>query len=269
MDDKKSRVKEFWNEAACGEKLYLFGHDQTERYNNQLERRYELEPFIRNFAEFEGQKGKKVLEIGVGLGADHQMFAEAGAELYGCDLTERAVEYTRKRMKLFNLKSEIIVADAEQLPYASDSFDTVYSYGVLHHSPDTKRALEEVYRVLKTNGEARIMIYHKESIVGLMLWMRYGLLALKPFRSLEYIYANYLESPGTQAFTIDEARLICSKFRETNIDIVLSHGDLLSSSAGQRHNGILLNFGRKIFPRWIVRKFFYKNGLLMLIHLVK
>lgn len=88
------------------------------------------------FAEHEGTK---VLEVGVGLGADHQRWAEADVELYDCDLTERAVEFTKGRLALFELKSDLRVADAEQLPYGDEEFDVVYSWGVLHHSPDTPR----------------------------------------------------------------------------------------------------------------------------------
>ena len=71
-----------------------------------LLKRYELEPYINNFAEFEKAKNKKFLEIGVGLGADHQKFVEAGAESYGIDLTERSVEITKMRLNKFSLKSK-------------------------------------------------------------------------------------------------------------------------------------------------------------------
>ncbi len=78
-------------------------------------------------------KGLKVLEVGVGLGADHQQFADAGAELYGIDLTEKAVEHTRKRLAYLGLESNLSVGDAEDLDFPDESFDLVYSWGVLHH----------------------------------------------------------------------------------------------------------------------------------------
>jgi len=97
----------------------------------------------------------------VGLGADHQRFAEAGAELYGIDLTPRAIERTRRRLALLGLTSRLAVDDAEA-PYFSDGrFDLVYSWGVLHHTSDTPKAVAEVWRVLKPDGCARIMLYHK------------------------------------------------------------------------------------------------------------
>ena len=183
MGELKQDVHDFWNEASCGENLYLDGSDKA-GYLAQMQKRYELEPFIENFAKFVGSDGLDVLEIGVGLGADHQRFAESGARMKGIDLTERAVEHTRNRLDMFGLKSDIRVADAESLPFADETFDLVYSWGVLHHSPNTARAINEVWRVLRVGGVGRIMIYHKYSFVGYMLWLRYALLAGKPWRSL-------------------------------------------------------------------------------------
>lgn len=147
----KTQVHDFWNEASCGENLYLSNTDKA-GYVAQSAERYRLEPFILTFADFESAKGKKVLEIGVGLGADHQRFAQAGADLYGIDLTERAVEHTSQRLKLFGLSSRLAVGDAENLAFDDETFDWVHSWGVLHHSPDTPRAIQEVFRVLKRGG---------------------------------------------------------------------------------------------------------------------
>lgn len=148
----KQQVHDFWNEAACGENLYLQATDRA-GYVAQSAERYRLEPFILLFADFEVAKGKKALEVGVGLGADHQRFAEAGADLYGIDLTERAVEHTRRRLALFGLSSTLAVGDAERLDFPDESFDLVYSWGVIHHSLDTPKAIAEVYRVLKPGGQ--------------------------------------------------------------------------------------------------------------------
>lgn len=76
------------------------------------------------------------------------------------------------------------------------------------------------------------MIYHKHSLVGYMLWLRYGLLTGRPLRPLSDIYANHLESPGTKAYTVDEARTLFRTIAEVRISTVLTHGDLLESNAG-------------------------------------
>jgi len=179
----KRRVHDFWNQASCGENLLLSNTDR-EGYRAQLEERYRLEPIIPPFANFPAANGQRVLEIGVGLGADHLCFAEAGALLSGIDLTERAVEHTKRRLSLFDLTSDLSVGDAERLSFEDKTFDVVYSWGVLHHSPNTRRAVSEVYRVLKPGGKALIMVYHKWSTVGAMLWFRYALIAGKPWRGL-------------------------------------------------------------------------------------
>lgn len=264
MDTDKLQVHDYWNEAACGEALYLKGLDRS-GYEEQARKRYELEPFIDKFAGFDIAKGKRVLEVGVGLGADHQRFAEAGADLYGIDLTERAVEHTKRRFTAYGLPSQVSVGDVENLDFPGEYFDLVYSWGVLHHSPDTARAVSEVWRVLRRGGEARVMIYHKWSLVGFMLWTRYALVKFRPWLSMSDIYAHYLESPGTKAYSVTEAYQLFSAFHEVSIHTVLTHGDLLNSMAGQRHQGALLSLARKIWPRALLARFFPGTGLFMLV----
>lgn len=264
MTATKKDVHDFWNAASCGEALYL-DPAAADKYQQQARIRYELEPYIPGFADFAGSKGRRVLEIGVGLGADHQRFAEAGAVLAGIDLTERAVEHTRGRLASLGLASDITVGDAESLPFPDNSFDIVYSWGVLHHSPDTPRAIAEVLRVLSPGGTARIMIYHTWSMIGFMLWIRYGLLQMRPWRSLASLYAEHLESPGTKAYSIAEAHDLFRSFADVNIRTVLTHGDLLTSDAGQRHRGAFLTMARIIWPRRFIKTLTPWAGLFMLI----
>jgi SAM-dependent methyltransferase len=268
MASDKKAVEAFWDEASCGEDLYL-QNQQQDGYVEQARRRYELEPIIEEFAEFESARGSKVLEIGVGLGADHQRFAQAGAYLTGIDLTARAVAHTRRRLALFNHESALSTGDAENLEFVSDTFDSVYSWGVLHHSPDTRRAISEVHRVLRPGGVARIMIYHKWSLVGYMLWMRYALFRLRPWMTLTQVYSRYLESPGTKAYSQREARDMFAAFSSVQIRTRLTHGDLLESAAGQRHGGALLSLARRIWPRSLLRTHAASHGLFMLIRAVK
>jgi SAM-dependent methyltransferase len=264
MDAQKQAVHDFWNAASCGENLYLQGSGAG-AYAEQARKRYELEPYIESFADFERARNCDVLEIGVGLGADHVRFARAGAKLYGIDITERAIAHTRQRLQALGLASHLEVADAEALPFADASFDIVYSWGVLHHSPNTPKAIHDVWRVLRPGGTARIMIYHKYSMVGYMLWMRYALLAGRPWRSLDDIYANHLESPGTKAYSIAQARQLFARYSHLKIDTVLTHGDLLGSDAGQRHRGLLLTIAKALWPRGLIRMLLPRHGLFMLV----
>lgn len=264
MDPTKRLVHDFWNQASCGESLYL-PTISAEEYRRHAAKRYELEPFIADFAEFEKSQGRRVLELGVGLGADHQRFAEAGAQLTGLDLTERAIQHTRARFASCGLNSNLVCGDAESLPFPADSFDLVYSWGVLHHSPDTPRAVAEVHRVLAAGGVAKIMIYHKWSMVGLMLWTRYALLRLRPWRGLKSIYAEHLESPGTKAYSVTEAREMFSQFQSVRIRTVMTHADLLQSDVGQRHRGTAIAIAKAIWPRRLIPKAVPWAGLFMLI----
>ena len=260
----KDQVSEFWSRASCGEELYLVG-EEADRYRRQSMERYRLEPYIRDFMEPHRWAGKKALEIGVGLGADHQLLAEAGAILSGVDLTERAVEHTRERFRIFNLTSNLQQADAENLPFPDASFDLVYSWGVIHHTPDTPKAAREIIRVLKPGGTFKVMIYNKWSLVGAMLWLRYALLSGKPWRTMADIYSNYLESPGTKAYTPAGSAVLFPDTNDLKPRVVLTHGDLLEGGAGQRHSGLLISVARAIWPRWLFRRFGRDLGLFLLI----
>ena len=260
-----SDVRDFWDEASCGEAL-LLPAETAAGYAAHSAERYRLEPYIPAFANWDRMKGKRVLEIGVGLGSDHEQFARAGAKLTGIDLTPRAIEHTRQRLALAGLSSELQVGNAEALPFADASFDHVYSWGVLHHSPDTPKAIAEAMRVLRPGGTFAIMIYNKWSLVGLMLWARYGLARGRPLTSLESIYAHYLESPGTKAYTPSEALKMVAPFAaRIEVRAELTHGDLLSSGAGQRHQGRLLNLARRVWPRRLLKRVASGNGLFLLI----
>src|SRR5579863_867238 len=261
----KESVRQFWNAQACGE-VYAEGESPAEKLERQARERYILEPGIHQFAGFTGGAGRDVLEIGVDMGADHLEWAKsAPRSLTGIDLTERGIQLTQERLAYYGLHSDLRIADAENLPFAAESFDIVYSYGVLHHSPDTAQAIREVWRVLRPGGSARIMIYHSPSVVGYMLWLRYGLFAGKPLRSLRDIYARHLESPGTKAFSVSEARAMLSSFSSVDTRIVLGPGDLLEGAVGQRHRGVLLGIAKALWPRWFIRSAMKKHGLGMLI----
>jgi ubiquinone/menaquinone biosynthesis C-methylase UbiE len=268
LSQAKTSVQNFWNNASCGEELYLCGITR-EGYNAQASARYSIEPFIKDFARYSETKGKRILEIGVGIGADHQLFVEAGAITHGIDLTKRAVDHTNRRLSLAGLRSNVIVADCEKLPYADAYMDIVYSWGVLHHTPDAETAVREIHRVLNEQGTARIMLYHKYSIVGLMLWVRYALLRCKPFTSMSFLYCNYLESPGTKAYSKAEVRRLFRNFSAIAMHVELTHGDLLESSAGQRHRGLLLRLAKMVWPRWFIRRFLRHFGLFLLITATK
>jgi ubiquinone/menaquinone biosynthesis C-methylase UbiE len=213
----KEAVREHWESDPCGTKL-ADADPGTPEFFAQVERaRYELEPFIPGFARFEEWRGKRVLEVGVGLGTDFIRFARAGAVATGIDLTDAAADAVRQRLALEGLEGDVRAADAEALPFPDASFDLVYSWGVLHHTPDTRRAVEEVRRVVAPGGEARIMLYSRRSWVAFGLWVRWALLTGHPRRTLAQVVSEHMESPGTKAYTQAELRNLFSNFGEVRI----------------------------------------------------
>lgn len=262
FDQDKLAVQEFWNRRSCGE-VYATGDTLAVQLEAQARARYELEPYIFEFARFDEGRGRDVLEIGVGMGADHLEWAkESPRSLTGIDLTPRAIELTRARLDTYGLTSSLECGDAECLPFPDESFDLVYSWGVLHHSPDTPRAVAEVYRVLRPGGVARVMIYHRWSITGYLLWLRYGMLS---GRGLSEVYARYLESPGTKAYTVAEAERLFEQFENVSARSQLSFGDLLRGAVGQRHDGMLLRVAKRLWPRAIIRRVLSRHGLMLLV----
>ena len=246
-------VYEFWNSESCGER-YAFGETDSNKFHSEEAERYKLEPYIKDFADFQKFKNKNVLEIGVGFGSDHSQIAKASPKsLTGVDLTERAIENTKLRFQVLGLDSQLKTDNAEDLSFGSNTFDAVYSWGVLHHSPNTKKCFEEVHRVLKPGGFAKIMIYHKHSPTGWMLWLKYALFKGNLFRSLDSIYSDYLESPGTKAYTISEAKDLASPFKFSDIYVQLAFGDLLRGDVGARHRGVLLKIAKIIYPSWLIK----------------
>jgi SAM-dependent methyltransferase len=268
-DPHLDHVREFWSAEPCGER-YAVGQTPREKFEQHASARYTLEPVIPLFARFEEAAGRDVLEIGVGMGADHLEWAKAKPRsLAGVDLTPEAIELTRQRLEIYGYQSQLQVADVEALPLDDASLDIVYCWGVIHFCHDPARALGEIHRVLRPGGVARIMAYHKYCVTGGMLWARYALLTGRPWKNLEWVYGRYLQSPGTKAFTVAQMRAMCAAFSSVEIATHLGPGDLLLGDVGQRHRGISLSLAKTIWPRWLIRKLLPRCGMTMLIEPVK
>lgn len=254
----KNEVAEFWNSEPCGTR-YL---GEKSEFDVHARSRYDLEPHIPDFAGFHRASGLRVLEIGVGIGADYQQWLKAGAGATGVDLSAASLKLTQRRCEVAGVAPDLHRADAENLPFASDTFDVVYSYGVMHHSPDTAKCLKEALRVLKPGGEARIMLYHHASLTGMMLWLRYGLWRCQSIRQCVY---ERLESPGTKTFTRGEVSDLMRDFENVSIDQVFSPGDLLLHQPSPRFRGAAYWLLWEIFPRTLMRRVGKGWGLFLLI----
>lgn len=177
-------------------------------------------PFGR-FVDFDALAGKDVLEVGCGSGIAAQMFAEASATLTAVDLTPWAVQTTRARLEAFDLEANVFEADAERLPFADESFDLVFSWGVIHHSSDMDRALRELVRVTRHGGEVVLMVYHRRSVfyVAYKLFQRFLPLARKLGLHFEGARSGETEGLIARHFTIAELarKLDAAKLAEVEI----------------------------------------------------
>jgi SAM-dependent methyltransferase len=254
----KAQVADFWNAEPCGTR-YL---GDSAEFAAHTQTRYTLEPYIPDFAGFAASRGKRVLEIGVGMGADYEQWLKAGAIATGVDLSKTSLDRAHRRCELAGLTPDVRLADAENLPFAENTFDIVYSYGVMHHSPDTARCLREAFRVLRPGGDVRIMLYHHASLTGFMLWLRYGLWRAQSIRQCVY---DRLESPGTKTFTAAEVRTLMSSFENVAIEQVFSPGDLLLHQPSSRFQRPSYRLIWKLFPRSLVRRLGRRWGLFLLI----
>ena len=156
-------VQKFWDANPCGSKL----SDADDRigYFAEIERkRYKHEPHIREIAKFHDFKDKLVLEIGTGIGTDALQFIRAGANHTGIDLTHAGPELAREQCGLNGCSGKFTVGNAENMAFADNSFDHIYSFGVIHHSPSTEKIVIEMSRVLKPGGTFTVMIYNRSSI---------------------------------------------------------------------------------------------------------
>jgi ubiquinone/menaquinone biosynthesis C-methylase UbiE len=224
----RDAVRGFWDAHPCATGDVPGADEATPEFFQALdERRYSLEPFIEPFAAFREQVGLRVLEVGCGTGGDLFRFARAGARTIGVDLSRTSLDLVRRRFDLMGRAARVILADAESLPFFDESFDLVYSWGVLHHAPDPARAIAEVHRVLASGGRARVMLYHRHSLVALQVWLRYGLLRGRLRTSFAAAFAENVESPGTKAYTISEVGqlFVRAGFADVNVTPVLTPWD--------------------------------------------
>jgi SAM-dependent methyltransferase len=126
---EKESVQQFWDTTPCGTGNINIEPETLKYFEAISERRNKLEPFIADYAQFDRWAGKRVMELGCGAGSDLLRFAKAGARTTGIDLSPRSTSLAKTRLRIYNCQGNVLIADAEQLPFKTDSFDLVYSWG--------------------------------------------------------------------------------------------------------------------------------------------
>ena len=235
LDDKQETQKQ-WNADPCGAVTAgdlrpgspeFFDKVTRERYDSYA-------PWMRSVVPFEAQAGKRLLEIGPGLGTDHAQFARAGAQVFALDLTATHLRLTRERFAVEGLTTRLVRADAESLPFVDGSFDTVYAFGVIHHTPDMQRAIDEIYRVLRPDGAAIIGLYHRHSAFhwlniilfrGLLLGQLFRLGHRRLLSMIEFRASESTAQPLVQVLSRGDCRRLFARFSAIRIESL--HVDFL------------------------------------------
>jgi ubiquinone/menaquinone biosynthesis C-methylase UbiE len=165
-------VRRFWEQNPLSAAAIPHEPGTREFFECHTRLRDAIEPpeLQARIYEWQDYRDRKVLDVGCGNGFVVALYARGGADVTGVDLTSRAIELTRKRLGYLGLQARLRQANAEELPFADASFDLVTSFGVLHHTPDTAKAIGEVYRVLKPGGKTIMMFYHRNSFAYRVLF---------------------------------------------------------------------------------------------------
>lgn len=229
VDDEKERARDQWTHDPAGA---VYGRDHefgSREFFDEVERhRYqEYAPWMPAVMGFDQFAGKRLLEVGCGMGTDLLQFARGGARVTGVDLTPRSVEISRRHLHLCDERGDFAISDAEHLPFVDESFDVVYSNGVLHHTPDTAGAVRELHRVLRPGGLARVMLYHRHSWnYWFEIVLHRGVLRGQLLRgqTAEDIMSRYVEvneggRPLVKVYSRRQVRELFSSFGEVKVQV--------------------------------------------------
>ena len=220
--DTTVAVKEWWTDNPMGygagvldsdERALAFFEDVDERFYRMNHPLHSARGKFDRLFPYDHYDGRTVLEVGCGLGTMAMNWAQRGAKVHAVDLTPQAVALTTRRFQLFDLPGRISCGDARRLPFGDDSFDYVYSWGVLHHSPEIQHSLDEIFRVLRPGGEVGVMLYNRRSLRQLYLTLLEGVLHLEhqfltplEFNSRYADGATEAGNPYTWPVTVSECK---------------------------------------------------------------
>jgi ubiquinone/menaquinone biosynthesis C-methylase UbiE len=249
-ENDKSKVHDFWNRRRCDTHIAASPKHSRDYFEEIETFRYRDQPCIHAFAQFTRYHGRRVVEVGFGAGTDFIQWLRAGAIATGIDLTPEALDNLTHRIQVYGLPApeSIRVGDAENLPFEANSFDLGYSFGVLHHTPDTEKAIAELVRVVRPGGEIKIMLYNLYSLCVFKVWVKHALLRGRPWKGLRFTTANHIESAGTKAYTRGELKRMFAALplEEVRVCTEINSADYLAFSAIKPLNllcRILLRFG--------------------------
>ena len=212
-----AEVKEYWDRRPCNILHSSKVVGTREYFEEVTARKYFVEPHIPQFADFERWHGRRVLEIGCGIGTDTLSFAQHGADVTAVDLSEKSIEVARQRANVYGQQERIDFyhGNSEELssfvPLAT--YDLVYSFGVIHHTPHPERVLNQIRKYMSAESELRLMVYSKASYKLFQIMREEGVWELS---RLDELIARNSEAqtgcPIAYTYTYDEARELLKGF---------------------------------------------------------
>ena len=223
MDRAKAEAISHWAARPCGAEAGRDLREGSPAFFESVDRgRYvEYAPWLPKLVRFDRFAGSRVLEVGCGMGTDLFQFAKAGADVTGIDLVPRHLAIARSRFQLAAEPARFVLADAEDLPFERGSFDVAYSFGVLHHTPNIRRAVAEIHRVLRPGGRAIVAVYNLLSfnfVATLVATAQEGRLFRQSFaRTLSRIEGATAATPLVQVHTWWQLRGLLGEFREAQL----------------------------------------------------
>ena len=217
------QVRDYWDSRPCNVRHSLKDTGTKEYFDEVEARKYFVEPHIPGFAEFSRWKGKKVLEIGCGIGTDTMNFARAGADVTAVDLSSDSLEIARKRAMVFGFDNiRFYQSNAEELTSVvpMERYDLVYSFGVIHHTPHPHNVIEQIHRYMDSDSIFKIMVYHRNSWKVFGIMMSYGRGA---FWKLDKLVARHSEAqtgcPVTYTYTKKSVEKLLKGFEIINTKV--------------------------------------------------
>ena len=202
-------VKNYWDNRPCNLKHSNKDKDTVEYYDEVMRKKFLVEPHIPGFCQFDQYKGKKILEIGSGLGTMAVNYAMCGAEVTCVELSDKSLELCKKNFEVRGLKGHFYSGNAEELVSflpQGVKYDMIFSFGVIHHSPHPEVIVENMKQVLNPGGELKLMVYNKYSF---KLFAIFKELNIWDFHDANYQIAKRSEAeincPITFTYTPNEA----------------------------------------------------------------
>jgi len=217
-------VREYWDRRPCKLRHSPESVGTREYFDGVEARMYFVEPHIPRFAQFERWRGKKVLEIGCGIGTDTVSFARHGASLTAVELSEKSLEIARERVEVYGLHDRIrfYLGSAEELTsfVPVEPYDLIYSFGVIHHTPHPERVITQIRPYVIPGSTVKIMVYNRYAWKVLWILLTYG---KGRFWRLSELVARHSEAqtgcPVTYTYTRQEMRALLERhgFRVTEV----------------------------------------------------